>query len=152
MLAHASRHRVSWLIFDVREMKTTLTIALGLLFCAGCASSSRSPGAIVSPSPATGGPNWDAVDKTVQRVKERERAKLQAVETERTVESGFFAMTDEEYATALESARVEIRKANPKMSEGEVESEAIRRADEAKRRHEQSFTRRASSTFELKRP
>jgi hypothetical protein len=133
-------------------MKATITVALGALCVAGCASSSRFPGKPVAPVPGAGSPNWDEVDKTVQRVRERERAKLQAVETERTVEAGFFAMTDDEYASALESARSEIRKANPKMPEDEVESEAIKKADEAKRRHELSFTRRASSTYELKRP
>lgn len=79
-------------------------------------------------------------------------AKLQAVEIERTVESGFFAMTDDEYTAALEYARAEVRKANPKMSDSDVEAEAVQRTDEAKRRHETSFTRRASSTYELKRP
>ena len=133
-------------------MNTTLTIALGALLLAGCASQSHSPGTNVAPPLRASGPNWDAIDGTVQRVKERERAKLQAVETERTVESGFFAMTDEEYAVALESARAEVRKSNPKMPESDVESEAVKRADEAKRRHEQTFTRRASSTYEIKRP
>jgi hypothetical protein len=133
-------------------MKTALTIALGLFFVAGCASSSHSPSTTVGPPPNTARPNWDAVDKTVQRVRERERAKLQAVETERTVESRFLAMTEEEYAAALDSARSEVRRSNPKMSEGDVEAEAVKRADEAKRSHEQSFTRRASSTYELKRP
>ncbi len=119
---------------------------------AGCASPSHSPSATIATPQRAGSPNWDAIDGTVQRVKERERTKLQAIETERTVESGYFAMTDEEYATALESARSEVRKSNPKLPESEVESEAVKKADEAKRRHEQSFTRRASSTYELKRP
>lgn len=133
------------------EMKAALTLVLGFLFVAGCASTTEKP-ATSAGSPRTTGPNWEAVDKTVERVRARERAKLQAVETERTVEAGFFPMSDEEYAAALDSARAEIRKANPKMSDGDVESEATKRADEAKRRHEATFTRRASSTYELKRP
>lgn len=102
--------------------------------------------------PVSAGPNWNEIDRTVERVKAREQAKRRFVETERTVEAGFFPMTDEEYAKALDDARAEIKKANPKMSEADVESEAVKRADEARRRHEHTFTRRASSTYELKTP
>ena len=133
-------------------MNPRRALALAALLLAGCASPSHPPSATVAPPPRAGGPNWGAVDGTVQRVRERERTKLQAVETERTVESGFFAMTDDEYAAALESARSEVRKANPKMSESDIEAEAVKKADEAKRRHEQSFTRRASSTYQIKSP
>jgi hypothetical protein len=100
-------------------------------------------------APIAPGPNWDEVDKTIERVRERERTKLRAIETKRTVESGFFVMTEEEYAAAL-TARGEVRKANPALSESEVEAEATKRADEAKRHHDASFQRRASSTFEIK--
>jgi transketolase len=119
------------------------------ILLAGCASSPRVED---NPPMRVGGPNWDEVDKTVQRVKERERPKLAVVETERTTEAGFFAMTDEEYAAALEAARVEVRKANPNLSDAEVEAEATKRADEAKRRQEASFTRRSTLKYEVKSP
>ena len=132
-------------------MKSSSFLALSLLLVGGCASSPENP---VSSSPLTAanGPNWEEVDRTAQRVKERERPKARFVETERKVEAGFLAMTDEEYSKAVESARSEVRKANPKMSETEVETEAVRRADEVKWRHEHSYTQRSSSTYELKRP
>lgn len=97
-----------------------------------------------------GGPDWSKVDKTVERVKEREQNKPKLVETARTEEAGVRQMTDEEYAQALDDARAEIRKANPKLSEAEVETQATARADEA-RRHPISY-RSASSTYELQRP
>jgi hypothetical protein len=133
-------------------MKTPSAITLCLLLGAGCANSTRMRDQPVPP-PLTGpGPNWAEIDKTVERVKEREQTKLRVVETGRTIESGFFSMTDEEYAQALEDARAAVRKAEPKLSETEIESEAVKRADEARRRHELAFTQRASSTYELKKP
>ena len=125
------------------------TLLVASILLAGCASTPRVED---NPPMRSGGPNWDEVDKTVQRVKERERPKSAVVETERTAEAGFFVMTDEEYAAALEAARTEVRKAHPKWSDPEVEAEATKRADQAKRRQEASFTRRSTSKFEIKSP
>lgn len=125
-----------------------LLLALFTLLC-GCATTQRPEDVAMRP----GGPDWAAVDKSVERVKERERNKPRlAVETERTSESGYFAMPDEEYAAALDTARSEVRKANPTMSDRDVEAEATKRADEAKRRHESTFSHRASVKYELKKP
>jgi len=99
-----------------------------------------------------GGPNWEEVDKSVQRVKERERSKARLVETGRTQEQGFRQMSDEDYAAALESAREDVRKASPKISDGDLEKEAVKRADEAKRKYELSVSSSASSTYEWKKP
>ncbi len=121
--------------------------ALSLLL-AGCATTQSPDDVPMRP----GGPDWAAVDKSVERVKERERSKPKLVETERTSEAGFRPMTDEEYATALEIARIEVRKANPKMAEAVLEAEAIKRADEAKRQHESSFSRSVRVDYELRKP
>lgn len=129
-----------------------LSGVVGLLFTS-CASSpearqATTPGAAVSAA----GPNWSEIDRTVERVRQREESKLRLVETERTTSEGFGKMTDEEYAAALDSARDEVRKAHPKLSDADVEAAAVKQADEARRAVERTFTRSASSTFELKRP
>jgi hypothetical protein len=130
-----------------------------VVLAAGCASSrppfvsdpaASGPGAAQTP-PSPKSPNWDEIDKTVQRVKEREKSKPRLVETERTVEQGFLPMSEADYTAALETARVEIRKANPKLSDGDVETEAIKRADAAKWTAEHAYSSRASSTYELKK-
>jgi hypothetical protein len=133
-------------------MKTPPAITLALLVGAGCASSTRMREPNVPPSPVGAGPNWAAIDRTIERVKKREQTRLRVVKTERRVEAGFFPMTDEDYAQALDAARAAVKKAQPKLAEAETESEAVRQAEEARRRHEQSFTQRTSSTFELKKP
>lgn len=124
-----------------------LSLALFALL-AGCTTTQKPDDTPMRP----GGPDWAAVDKSVERVKERERNKPRFVETERTNESGYFAMTDEEYATALDTARGEVRKANPKMSDSDVEAEATKRADEARRQHENTFSQRSSVKYEFKKP
>src|SRR3954467_8008416 len=124
-------------------MNATFSILL-LGGVAGCAS----PGTNApNPPMRPGGPNWEEVDKSVQRVKERESGKARLVETERTQEQGFRAMSDEEYAAAFDSARLEVRKSNPKMSETDLEKEAAKRADEAKRQYERAVHSSASSTY-----
>ena len=129
-------------------MKIPLT-PLATLLVAGCASSTSAP----PPEPLSGkGPNWEEIDKTVQRVKEREKNKGQLVETERTTEQGFFPMSDADYAAALDSARADVRKANPKMSDADVETEAVKKADAAKYAAEHAYSARASSTYEWKKP
>lgn len=127
----------------------------------GCASSptpyAQDPAlpanAAATPQPqSTKTPNWDEVDKTVQRVRAREQQRPQMVETQRIVESGYFPMTDEQYAAALDSARADVRKANPKWNESEVETEAVKRADQAKDKAEHTYVERASSTYEYRKP
>jgi hypothetical protein len=57
-------------------------------------------------------------------------------------------MPDGDYAAALASAADEVRKANPKLSDSEVETEAVKRADEAKRKYENSY--RTTTTTSVK--
>lgn len=134
---------------------------LCLPLLAGCASSdsSTSASAPVPPagntaqnSPPARTPNWEEIDKTVQRVKTREQQKPRLVETSRNTEQGFFPMSDADYTAALDSARADVRKANPKWSDSAVETEAVKRADAAKASAEHSYSSRASSTFELQKP
>lgn len=125
-----------------------LPLALFALL-AGCATTQRPYDTPMRP----GGPDWVAVDKSVERVKERERHKPRlVVETEHTNEVGYFAMTDEEYATALDTARTDVKKANPKMSDGDVETEATRRTEEARRKHENTYQQRVGVKYEFKKP
>jgi hypothetical protein len=137
-------------------MKTRAAFALALLLLAGCAST---PPAANPPMPP-GGPNWEKVDESVARIKEREKNKGRLVETERssgsTTEQGYFKMSDEDYAAALDSARADVKKANPKMSDADVETEATKRADAAKQKYENTYSVRtstsASSSYEWKKP
>ena len=99
-----------------------------------------------------GGPNWAEVDASAERVRERNRSKSRFVETERTQEQGFRRMSDEDYAAELEGARAEVRKANAGWSDAEIEAEAVKRADEAKRRYELTVHGTARSTYEWKTP
>jgi hypothetical protein len=136
-------------------MNTKICIVICALFLAGCANSPNGgsqPAVVTGPPMRTGGPNWEEIDKSVQRIKERESGKPRLVETDRKVEQGFFPMSDADYAAALASARDEVRKANPKMSESAVETEAIKRADDAKRSYEHSHSSTATSTYEWKKP
>lgn len=119
-----------------------------LPFLAGCATTSP----VDNPPMRPGGPNWEEIDKSVQRIKDREKNKPRLVETARHEEQGFARMTDEDYASVLDAARVDVRKANPKMSDADIETEATKRADQAKRDYERSFSRSAGSTLEWKRP
>lgn len=128
-----------------------LAVALGLCGCASLQPDAAA-GATPAPTASSRGPNWEEIDKSVQRVREREQKRTRLVETGRNVEHGFFPMSDEDYAAALDAAREEVRKQNPKMAEGDVEKEATKRADEAKRGYESSHTTRASSTYELSKP
>jgi hypothetical protein len=135
---------------NVSPMKTVFVVILTLLLATACETSSRTSATDVRAHPSSSGPNWEEIDKTVQRVNDRKQTKGRLVETERTTEAGFFPMTEEEYAEALETARAEVRKEKPKLAESEVETEAVKRADQAKTRQEQAFTQRASSRFEYK--
>ena len=53
-----------------------LSLLVGL-FVVGCASQSQ----VENPAMRPGGPDWAEVDKSVQRIKERERNKARFVET-----------------------------------------------------------------------
>lgn len=125
----------------------TFALAFLLVF-AGCATASKDP----NPPMRAGGPDWEKIDQSVQRIKEREQNKARLVETARTREEGFRPMSDADYAAALETARAEIKKANPKIADADLEKEATLRADTARRQYEQAFTRSASSTYEWKKP
>jgi hypothetical protein len=135
-------------------MKSALPLAAALLLI-GCASPSADTSTNPPPAAPAGsstGPNWEEIDKTVQRVKERERNKPRLVETETHTDTGFAKMSDDDYAAELDQARAEVKKANPKMSDGDVETEAAKRADQAKRRYELGVQHNAGSTYELKKP
>ena len=135
-------------------MKPSLVFlaAVPLLFVAGCASPPVEVDAASNPPMPAGGPNWEQVDKSVQRIKDREQNKARLVETARTEEQGFRTMSDDDRAAAFDAARVEIRNANPKMSESDVDKEAAKRADDAKRECERAVHSSAGSTYELKKP
>lgn len=131
-------------------MKPALTIAVVLL-CAGCALKESKIAADSRPMPP-GGPDWTKVDESAARAKAREESKPRLVETQRTEERGYLKMTDEEYAKVLACALDEVRRANPSWSELAVETEARKRADQAKWDQENSYTVRSSSTYEWKSP
>jgi hypothetical protein len=137
-------------------MKTGLVFVFSLLALAGCVSAPEGATSSAhgpSPAPAPEKINWTEVDKSSARVKEREKAKPASnVTVTDNVESGFFLMSDDDYETALTSATEEIRKANPKMSDSEVEIEAGKRADEARRKYENSYRTRASTSVQWKSP
>ena len=127
-------------------MKTPLVLALVLL--AGCAHKKQAQ----NPPMPPGGPNWAEVDKSAQRVKEREQNKPRFVETKRVEEEGFLKMSDKDYADALEDAKLAVRKEHPDWSASDVEREATKRSDQARIRYESSYSKRSSSTYELKTP
>ena len=127
-------------------MKTPLILVV--LLVTGCASQPT----VENPPMRPGGPNWAEVDKSVQRIEERKKNEPRFVETARTQDQGFSKMSDDDYASVLNAARSDVRKENPKMSDGDLETEATKRADEAKRKYELTFSRSASSTYEWKEP
>lgn len=126
-----------------------LAVMFTLASLAGCASPVKVDS---NPPMRPGGPNWEEVDRTAQRVKEREQNKPRLVEVERSQEQGFRRMSDEDYAAELDRARAEAKKADPKRADAEIEKEAVRRADEARRGYERSVQSSASSTYEWKKP
>ncbi len=130
-------------------MKTVAPL-LALLLSA-CASTPRADTA-ANPPMRPGGPDWDAVDRSTQRTKEREENRPRLVETARSQEQGFRTMSDDDYAAALDAARADLRKANPKISDGDLEQQAAQRADHAKWQYEHSPYSSASSSYELQRP
>jgi len=122
------------------------------LLTAGCASAPEEIAEKDNPPMRPGGPNWEEIDKSVQRIKDREQGKPRLVETERSQEQGFRKMSDDDYTAALDDARAEIKKAHPKMTDAEVEKLAGKRADEAKSAYERTVFNSASSSYEVKKP
>jgi hypothetical protein len=128
-----------------------------VVFLAGCATVRESaPPVVVRPfpaSPAVAPLNWEEIDKSTQRTKERVLKKQEqprpAITS--TVESGFLPMSEDDYASAKTKAADEIRKANPKMSDSEVDSAAEARAEKEKRLYEQTFRTRSSVSYEWKK-
>jgi cob(I)alamin adenosyltransferase len=55
-------------------------------------------------------------------------------------------------AAALAVARTEVRRANPKMADADVEKEATKQADHAKWVYKLSISSTASSSYEWKKP
>ncbi len=133
-------------------MKSAALLPIVALTIADCASTVPPIASTNTSAPTGPGPNWEEIDKTVQRVRAREENKPKLVETVRTSETVFPTMTDDEYVVELEKARDEVKKANPEMETKEVEAEATKRADAAKHSYEHTISRSASSTYELKRP
>jgi hypothetical protein len=128
-------------------------IIVAFVTLAGCTTAPDTEPAAArasAPTPAPEKINWEEVDKSTARVKERKnRESDRKVTTTETVEQGFLPMSDDEYVAALTSATEEVRKANPKMSDWEVDTEARKRADEAKRQYENSFRTRASTSTKV---
>ena len=133
-------------------MYTRLASILFAAVLAGCVSQVESFPESANLPMRPGGPNWDEVDKSVRRIKDRESGRPRLVETERSTEQGFRTMSDEDYASVLDAARSDIRKANPKLVDRDVEQQATKRADEAKRQYELSVSSSASSSYEWKKP
>jgi hypothetical protein len=133
-------------------MNTRLTSILIATLLAGCESRVESIPEKTNPPMRPGGPNWNEVDKSVQRIKEREQGRGRLVETASSTEQGFHPMSDDDYAAILESARADIRKSTPKISVADLEQQATKRADQAKHDYEHAVASRASSSYEWKKP
>lgn len=133
-------------------MKPHAIAIVGLLTLTGCASQDGKSSAVPSPAPSPQNVDWDAVDKSTARTKERlEKSGWKKTETQ-TVESGFLPMSDEDYATALADATTAVRRENPKWSDSEVEDKARERAEEAKRKFENSYTTRTTTSVKWTSP
>ncbi len=136
-------------------MRTRIPFVFAVMLVAGCASTSQSeaPAVASRPVPKEKQPNWEEIDKSTQRTRERAQKKeeKQRPTTTESVESGFLPMTDEEYARVLSTASDEIRKANPKMSESDVDSAAHERAEKEKRDYERNYRTRTSTSYEWKK-
>jgi hypothetical protein len=141
-------------------MKAQAILAMGALAVAvaSCATTqaSKEPAVVVRPFPAQPEKkptplDWQEIDKSTQRTKARALAKPEKAHTVTDkVESGFLPMSEDDYARAKTKAMDEVRKANPKMSESDVESAAVARADQEKREYEQVYRTRASTSYEWK--
>ena len=89
------------------------------------------------------------IDKSVERIKAREKKKAEPVPVTVTneVKQGYLPMSDEDYARALDNARDDVRKANPKMSDSEIEDRARLQADDAKWKYEHSYRTETTTTY-----
>lgn len=125
-----------------------LPLLLIVVLVAGCASQPQ----VANPPMRVGGPNWGEVDKSVQRLKERNANNSRLVETQRSHEEGFGKMSDDDYASVLAAARSDVRRDNPSMADDDIEKEANTRADKARREYELTFSHTAGSTYEWKTP
>lgn len=135
-------------------MKYCATGILGLLVLAGCASQTDKLSPAAVPPPAPQNIDWEKVDKSTARTKERQekgKAGWKKTETE-LVESGYLPMTEEEYESALATAVAAVRKENPKLSDSEAEEKARLRADEAKRQYESSYRTRTTTSVKWTSP
>lgn len=110
---------------------------LVLWFCvillAGCTTADMpdmSPPPPDNPPMPTGGPNWQNVDRTVERMRQRDGRKPAgaAIAPKK--------MTEAQYDAALKRAREEIRQANPQLSDTQLEWRAIQQADAEKAAYE----------------
>jgi len=127
---------------------------LGLAGCTSLPDGKTVPAetAASTPAPRPQNINWEEVDKSTARSKERQQKSAWAKTESSSVERGYFSMSDEDYAAALASATDEIKKANPKLSDSDVETKARERADDAKRKYENSYTTRASTSVKWTSP
>ncbi|HEX2852927.1 MAG TPA: hypothetical protein VHO24_06795 [Opitutaceae bacterium] len=124
----------------------------GLLLVAGCVSQEGKPFAIPTPAPAPQNVNWEEVDKSTARTKEREGKSAWKKTETTTEEKGYLPMSDDEYASALTDALTAVKSENPKLSDSEVEEKARQRADEAKRQYENSYRTRTSTSVKWSSP
>lgn len=125
-----------------------LLLLLPLLFLA-CSKKPDTPPVTATPM-RPGGPDWEAVDKTVQRVKDRAKSKPRLVETSRTTEQGFAPMTDEEYEELRHQLWDDIHKSRPDLSEFEVDRLSKALADQKRQQSELRYRSTTSSTYEWK--
>jgi hypothetical protein len=141
-------------------MKSLAAIGVlaGALVLGGCVTSQEPLTApvVVRPFPAKPASpplNWEEIDRSTQRTKERVRVKEETVQPTITHEekSGYLPMSDDDYATALSKATAEIRQANSKMSDSEVAAAARECADKEKRQYEQTYRTSNSASYEWKK-
>jgi outer membrane murein-binding lipoprotein Lpp len=107
-------------------MNAALPALIGAALLAGCATEVEKIPEHTNPPMRPGGPNWEEVDKSVQRIKDREAGRPRLVETVRATEQGFHEMSADDYAAALDAARADLRKANPKISDSDLEQQATK--------------------------
>lgn len=134
------------------QAKLSAWMIAGLLTVTGCASRHEKSSAV--PKPAPQNVNWEEVDKSTARTKERqEREKSGWKKTETTTEEkGYLPMSEDEYATALADALAAVKKENPKLSDDEAEEKARVRADEVKRQYENSYRTRITTSVKWTSP
>lgn len=123
----------------------SLALLIGFAGCASLSSHTKPAQQGESPAPAPEKVNWEEVDRSTARTKERGEKKPADVTKTDTVEQGFLKMSTDDYVSALASAMSDVRQEHPDWSQAAVETEAVRRADEAKRKYESSYSTRTST-------